>query len=82
VQADGTAKGPTTFLLPKGGCHEWDRPGADLNDPDGLAAFCDEMEKACPDNVDLKALACHINDAEFCDDRAGDLRRMGRGKGS
>ncbi|WP_370318582.1 Tm-1-like ATP-binding domain-containing protein [Oricola sp.] len=61
-----TASGPTTFLLPKGGCHEWDRPGADLNDPDGLAAFCDEMEKACPDNVELKALDCHINDAEFC----------------
>ncbi|MCI5074790.1 Tm-1-like ATP-binding domain-containing protein [Oricola sp.] len=61
------ANGPTTFLLPKGGCHEWDRPGADLNDPDGLAAFCDEMETACPANVDLKALGCHINDAEFCE---------------
>jgi len=61
------AKAPTVFLLPKGGCHEWDRPGADLNDPDGLAAFCDEMEMACPDNVELKALDCHINDAAFCE---------------
>ncbi|GAB4361618.1 MAG: Tm-1-like ATP-binding domain-containing protein [Oricola sp.] len=61
------ATGPTTFLLPKGGCHEWDRPGAELHDPEGLAAFCDEMEKACPENVDLRALECHINDAEFCD---------------
>ena len=61
------ATGPTVFLLPKGGCHEWDRPGADLNDPEGLAAFCDEMETACPANVDLKALDCHINDAAFCD---------------
>ena len=61
------AAGPTVFLLPKGGCHEWDRPGADLNDPDGLAAFCDEMETACPANVELKALDCHINDAAFCE---------------
>ncbi|MAS06503.1 MAG: hypothetical protein CL534_17705 [Ahrensia sp.] len=61
------ATGPTVFLLPKGGCHEWDRPGAPLNDPDGLAAFCDEMEAACPDAVELKALSCHINDAEFCE---------------
>ncbi|WP_223478217.1 Tm-1-like ATP-binding domain-containing protein [Oricola indica] len=60
-------EGPTVFLLPKGGCHEWDRPGADLNDPDGLAAFCDEMVTACPGNVELKALDCHINDAEFCE---------------
>jgi len=61
------AKGPTVFLLPKGGCHEWDRPGAPLNDPSGLAAFCDEMEKACPGNVELQAVDCHINDAAFCE---------------
>ncbi|MFZ2100081.1 MAG: Tm-1-like ATP-binding domain-containing protein [Oricola sp.] len=63
----GTATGPVTFLLPKAGCHEWDRPGAQLNDPEGLNAFCDEMEKACPENVELKALDCHINDAAFCE---------------
>ncbi len=63
----GTATGPVTFLLPKAGCHEWDRPGAPLNDPEGLAAFCDEMERACPENVELKALDCHINDAAFCE---------------
>jgi uncharacterized protein (UPF0261 family) len=63
----GSATAPVEFLLPKGGCHEWDRPGADLHDPEGLAAFCDEMEKACPANVSLRALDCHINDAEFCE---------------
>lgn len=60
-----TAKAPVTFLLPKGGANEWDRPGADLHDADGLAAFCDEIAVACPENVGLDVLECHINDAEF-----------------
>ena len=34
-----TATGPTVFLLPTLGCHEWDRPGAPLHDAGGLAAF-------------------------------------------
>ena len=59
------ATSPTVFLLPTGGCGEWDRPGADLHDPEGLAAFCDEMRTVCPDNVTLKELACHINDEAF-----------------
>lgn len=60
------ATGPTTFLLPKGGCNEWDRPGAPLHDGEGLAAFCDEIATALPDNVALRTLDCHINDEEFC----------------
>ncbi|MEQ9694584.1 Tm-1-like ATP-binding domain-containing protein [Shimia sp. SDUM112013] len=60
-----TAKGPTTFLMPKGGCNEWDRPGADLHDAAGLAAFTDELEKTLPENVDYIALDCHINDPGF-----------------
>lgn len=59
------AAGPTAFLLPLGGCGEWDRPGADLYDPEGLAAFCDEIRKSCPANVELQVLDCHINDAAF-----------------
>ena len=59
------ATSPTVFLLPTGGCGEWDRPGADLHDPEGLAAFCDEMRTVCPENVTLKELACHINDEVF-----------------
>ncbi len=61
------AKGETTFLLPSGGCGEWDRPGADLHDPDGLAAFCETLRKNTPTNVTLRELKCHINDAEFAD---------------
>jgi uncharacterized protein (UPF0261 family) len=61
------AKSPTMLLLPVGGCGEWDRPGADLHDRDGLAAFCDEIRKTSPDNITLRELDCHINDAEFAD---------------
>ncbi|PUB12397.1 Tm-1-like ATP-binding domain-containing protein [Yoonia sediminilitoris] len=61
------AQGPTAFLLPKGGCGAWDRPGEPLHDTAGLKAFCDEMAATCPDNADLHQLDCHINDEAFCD---------------
>ena len=59
------AKGPVEFRLPVQGCNEWDRDGADLHDAEGLAAFCAEMQSACPGNVNLRQLDCHINDSEF-----------------
>ncbi len=62
-----TAAAPVAFLLPTQGGNEWDRPGAELHDAKGLAAFCDEITVKCPANVDLSVLDCHINDAEFCD---------------
>lgn len=62
-----TASAPTHFLLPLHGCGEWDREGADLYDPEGLAAFCETFREACPANVELHALDCHINDALFAD---------------
>ncbi|TDK51935.1 Tm-1-like ATP-binding domain-containing protein [Antarcticimicrobium luteum] len=61
------ASGPVTLLLPRGGCNEWDRPGAELHDAEGLAAFCDEVVASCPANVRLAEMAAHINDAEFTD---------------
>ncbi|MCP5072161.1 MAG: UPF0261 family protein [Rhodobacteraceae bacterium] len=61
------AKGETAFLLPRGGCGEWDRPGADLHEPSGLTAFCETIENDLPRNVNLHALDCHINDAEFAE---------------
>jgi len=60
-----SATAPVAILLPKGGCNEWDRPGADLHDAEGLSAFCDEMITRCPDNADLHVLDMHINDADF-----------------
>ncbi|MEZ5659282.1 MAG: Tm-1-like ATP-binding domain-containing protein [Burkholderiaceae bacterium] len=59
------ARGPTALLLPMAGCNEWDRPGADLHDPVGLAAFVEELTRGCPDNVELHRLDAHINDAGF-----------------
>ncbi|SMP34606.1 Tm-1-like ATP-binding domain-containing protein [Shimia sagamensis] len=62
-----TAKGPVTLLLPEHGLGEWDREGADLHNPDGLAAFLNELETTLPPNVQTHRLACHINDSAFAD---------------
>lgn len=59
------AKGPTHVFLPVGGLNEWDRPGGDLHDAEGLAAFCEAFAKAMPDNVKFEAMECHINDDPF-----------------
>ncbi len=61
------ARGPAMFLMPSQGGNEWDRPGGPLSDPEGLAAFCDEMRRACPENVRLVELDAHINDPAFTD---------------
>lgn len=61
-----TAEGSTTLLLPLHGGNEWDRPGGPLSDPDGLAAFIEELRQNCPENVRLQELECHINDDAFC----------------
>lgn len=62
-----SAKGPTVFLMPLGGCGEWDRPGNDLHNADGLAAFIGVLRAECPGNVELREVAGHINDAAFVD---------------
>lgn len=61
------AQGPVTLLLPEGGAHEWDRAGGPLCDPEGLAAFLAELRAACPPNVTLLDLDCHINDEGFAE---------------
>ena len=60
-----TATGPSAFILPCGGCNEWDRPEGPLHDAEGLAAFCATMEEVIPPNTTLHRLDCHINDAGF-----------------
>jgi uncharacterized protein (UPF0261 family) len=62
-----TARGPVIFLMPDGGYGEWDRPGADLHDAEGLAAFLEEMRAEMPKNVTAMPLACHINDDLFAE---------------
>jgi uncharacterized protein (UPF0261 family) len=66
-------KGPTALILPKGGCGEWDRPGADLHDAEGLAVFLDEMRSDLPPNVALHEIDAHINDPAFCEAALGIL---------
>lgn len=61
------ATADVTLFLPNQGCNEWDRPGGPLSDPDGLAAFCDEMRSHVPGNVRLVELDAHINDAAFAE---------------
>lgn len=63
----GPSRGPVTFLLPSHGGNEWDRAGGPLSDPEAMAAFCDEMRRACPPNVTLIELDAHINDPAFHD---------------
>ena len=59
------AKGPTAFILPLKGIEEWDRPGEDLHDPDGLAAFIDGCRAAIGPPTDLVECDAHINDPLF-----------------
>ncbi|WP_425039743.1 Tm-1-like ATP-binding domain-containing protein [Primorskyibacter sp. S187A] len=61
------AKSPTALILPERGLGEWDREGADLHNPDGLAAFLSEVDAHMPDNVAGYRLPCHINDAAFAE---------------
>ncbi|OYX43140.1 MAG: hypothetical protein B7Z02_09775 [Rhodobacterales bacterium 32-67-9] len=62
------AQGPTVFLMPKHGGNEWDRDGAPLSNPEGLARFCAAIRANCPDNVSLIELDAHINDEAFSDE--------------
>ncbi len=61
----GQAEAPVTLIVPRAGCNEWDRAGAPLHDAEGMAAFVEEIRKACPQNVRLLELEAHINDAAF-----------------
>ena len=61
------ARGPTHFILPAGGIEEWDKLGEPAHDPEGLAAFCDEVRKVMKPPVILSETAAHINDQGFAD---------------
>ncbi len=61
------AKGPVHVLMPKGGVEEWDRPGGEAHDPDGLAAMVDEMGKAIQAPAAITVVDSHINDAGFAE---------------
>lgn len=60
------AQGPVCLLQPLQGVEEWDRPGAPLHDPEGLAALNDELARALP-AARRRAVDAHINDPAFAD---------------
>ena len=58
---------PVHVILPSQGIEEWDRPGDVAHDPEGLAAFLDEMKKSIQSPVQLTEIDAHINDQAFAD---------------
>lgn len=61
----GESAAPTHLLIPNGGIEEWDRPGGDCHDPEGLAIFLEELRTSVADSVSLSETDAHINDPEF-----------------
>jgi len=61
------ATAPVHVIVTTQGIEEWDREGEPAHDPDGLAAFCDEMRTAIKAPALLSELDCHINDQAFAD---------------
>lgn len=61
------AKGPTHLILPLQGIEEWDREGGDAHDPQGMAAFVDEMRRCIEPPVSMTEIDAHINDQVFAD---------------
>ncbi len=62
-----TATGPVHYILPLGGVEEWDKEGGDAYDPDGLAAFIDEVRRTIKVPITLTEIEAHINDQTFTD---------------
>jgi uncharacterized protein (UPF0261 family) len=60
------ATGPVALLQPLQGVEEWDRPGAPLHDPDGLAALNDALACSLPP-ASRHPVDAHINDPAFAD---------------
>lgn len=59
------ATAPVAFVLPAGGIQQWDQDGEPLHDPDGLAAFVEEMRAAIRPPVELHEIKDHINGKGF-----------------
>ena len=58
---------PAHVILTTGGIEEWDKPGEPAHDPEGLAAFIDEMRRAIKAPAILTEVDAHINDKAFAD---------------
>jgi uncharacterized protein (UPF0261 family) len=58
---------PVHVILPARGIEEWDKEGQAAHDPEGLAAFLDEMRRVIRPPVRLTEIDAHINDQAFAD---------------
>ena len=63
----GESAAPVHVVLTAQGLEEWDRPGGPAHDPEGLAAFLDEMRKAVRPPAQLTEIDAHINDRAFAE---------------
>ncbi|MBT4083986.1 MAG: Tm-1-like ATP-binding domain-containing protein [Alphaproteobacteria bacterium] len=66
-QRIGESPAPVHLILPNKGIEEWDRPGGDCHDPEGLDAFMDELRTTVAPSIQMTELDCHINDEAFTD---------------
>ena len=66
---------PTHVILPNQGIEEWDKEGEPAHDPEGLAAFCDEMRKVIKPPIGFSDIDAHINDQAFADEALNILDR-------
>lgn len=58
---------PAHFIMPLQGIEEWDKEGDVAHDPEGLAAFTDEVRKVMKAPIGYSEVDAHINDAAFAD---------------
>jgi uncharacterized protein (UPF0261 family) len=61
------ATAPVKLLLPLKGFHEWDRKGAPLHHPAGLAASIDAFRSTIRPPIEFVEIDAHINDDKFVD---------------
>ncbi len=61
------SKAPVHFLLPLRGVEEWDKENGPAHDPEGLAAFIDEVRRSVAPKVQTTEIDAHINDQAFAD---------------
>jgi uncharacterized protein (UPF0261 family) len=76
------ARGPTTFILPKGGVSAIDIPGKPFHDPEADAAFIRELKAHLAPHVTLVERDADVNDEAFASEAANLLIEMLRKKRS
>lgn len=61
------SSGPTAFVLPRQGIHNWDVEGGDLHDPEAMAVYADAFKRLMPSSTEFHDLDVHISDDVFCE---------------